>query len=343
MVVPMADEKPSKYEEQQSLPIPTYDEAITSRPSSSQSFLGPSEVSHDAERQGLLGQRVSQRSSGYDAPTNEPARSSLDLLPSSHEGSPRASLQGLRREMEQMDMLEPGERESSRRSLRANLLSKRIASFTHSLSSINLPFRQYLPSPDYIRARIPSWLESFQMNWILLGRFFALFLVLSLAYLLFVSDLLTVGRRRGMQVYDPESVRVFLQEHVNETQISAYSEHATRFDHIAGTKGNFFLAQWVEDLFQDASLEGVGLERFDVYLNYPKMGGRRVAIVEPSDMAWEALIEEEPLVRISERSTLNRGPELSRKTCFGSKSLFLFTSAPFVLCSTQPLAHKRIC
>ena len=290
----MADEKPNKYVEQQSLPIPTYEEAISSRPSSSQSFLGPSEVSHDAERQGLLGRRESQRS-GYEEPTVEPARSSLDFLPSSHEQSPRTSLQGLRREMEQMDMLEPEEREPSQNSLRASRLSKRITSLTHSLSSINLPFRQYLPSGDYIRARIPSWPENFQMNWIILGRVFALFLVFSLAYLLFMSDLFIVGPRRGMQMYDPESVRKFLQEHVNETQISQYSEHATRFDHVAGTKGNFILAQWVEDLFQSASLEHVGLERFDVYLNYPKPGGRRVAIVEPSDKAWEALIEEDPL------------------------------------------------
>ena len=293
-LVPMADEKPNKYEEQHSLPIPTYEEAITSRPSSSQSFFGPSETSHDAERQGLLGRRESQ-SSDYEASTAESARSSLDFPPSSHEGSSRASLQALRRDMEQMNMLEPGESESGHRSLRANLLSKRFTSLTHSLSSINLPFRQYLPSLDYIRALIPSWPKNFQLNWILVGRLFALFLVMSLAYLLFVSDLFIVGRRRGMQIYDPESVRMFLQEHINETRISQYAEHATRFDHIAGTKGNFKLAQWVEDLFHQASLEMVDLERFDVYLNYPKKGGRRVAIVEPPDKAWEALIEEEPL------------------------------------------------
>ena len=290
----MADEKPNKYVEQQNLPIPTYEEAITSRPSSSQSFLGPSEISHDAERQGLLGRRQSHHN-GDEGPIVESARSSLDILPSSNEGSPRASLQGFRNEMEQMEMLDPVERETGQRSLLSNRLSKRITSLTHTLSSINLPFRQYLPSPDYIKAQIPSWPENFRMNWILVGRVFALFLVLALAYVLFVSGIFNVGRTRGMQLYDPESVRTFLQEHVNETQISQFSEHATRFDHMAGTKGGYVLAQWVEDIFQDASLEKVGLERFDVYLNYPKKGGRRVAIIEPFDMAWEALIEEEPL------------------------------------------------
>ena len=287
----MSNEKPNKYEEQSSLPIPTYEEATISRPSSSQSFLGTSEISHEAERQGLLSRTQSQHN-GYEGPRVESARSSLDMLRSPSDGSLGDGIQGLRSEMTQMVMLEPGEGESSGRSLRATRLSKRITSLTHSLSSINLPFRQFLPSSEYIKARVSLWPE---MNWILVGRFFALFLVLGLVYLLFVSDIFTMGRRRGMHMYDPESIRTFLQENVNETQISQYSEHATRFDHMAGTKGNFLLAQWVEDKFQDATLETVGLERFDVYLNYPRKGGRRVAIIEPSNMVWEALIEEEPL------------------------------------------------
>jgi hypothetical protein len=35
--------------------------------------------------------------------------------------------------------------------------------------------------------------------------------------------------------------------------------------------------------------------RYDVYLNYAKAGGRRVAIVDPPELAWEAQIEEETL------------------------------------------------
>lgn len=32
---------------------------------------------------------------------------------------------------------------------------------------------------------------------------------------------------------------------------------------------------------------------YEVYMNYPKAGGRRVAIVNPPDMLWEATLEEE--------------------------------------------------
>ena len=291
----MVDEKPHKYEGQESLPIPTYEEAINSRPSSSHSFLGPAQVSQDAERQGLLG-RPSQHH-GYQPPAVESTRSSLDFLPSSGETSPRSSMGRLRTEMMQMDVLDPGaEGDSEGRLRRGNRLSKHINTLTHSLSSFNVPFRQWLPSLDYLRARLPTLRipQQFKPGWVMIGRFLALFLVLSLSYLLLLSDVFTFGQRSGMgQVYDPESVRIYVQSHVNETYIQENSEHLTMFDHISGTEGNFVLARWVEGLFSAANLETVGMERFDVYLNYPRKGGRRVAIIEPPDMAWEALIEEE--------------------------------------------------
>ncbi|KAI9871242.1 MAG: hypothetical protein M1830_003159, partial [Pleopsidium flavum] len=109
----MVDEKPNKYEPVDYLPIPTYAEA-TSRPSSSQSHLGPEEISNDAERQGLLRQTTcdsattwNRRRGDYERPTVESARSSLDFLPSSGEDSPRASDGGLRREMMEMEVLDP--------------------------------------------------------------------------------------------------------------------------------------------------------------------------------------------------------------------------------------------
>ena len=284
----MADEKPNKYTPQDSIPIPTYDEATSSRPPSSRSFLGPSEVSHDAERQGLIGRRapVSQHN-GYQPPSVESARSSLDFLPSSDTDSVRSSDDGLRREMEQMDVLDPEVAGNNR-------FSKHISSLTHGLSSINLPFRHLLPSFDYIRAHLPNIPQVLQPGWIMFGRFFALVFVLALAYLIFLSDVFSPRTRAGIgHMYDPESVRAYVQQNVNETFIRENLEHLTMFDHIAGTEGNFVLARWVEAAFNEAKLEHTGLERFDVYLNYPQQDGRRVAIVDPPEMAWEAIIEEE--------------------------------------------------
>ena len=281
----MGDEKPNKYDRQSSLSIPSYEEAIASRPSSSQSFLGPTEVSHDAERQHLLEQahgREHAVSSTYIV--GEEAEEWL--LP--EEERTRTSTDAERPNLLPMEMLEVSEDEGNNGNLnRGSRLSKRITSMTYNLSSFKIAFRQYLPSLE----RIP---KQFKPDWIMIGRVFALLLVLVLAYVLFISDLLTIHRSNTLgAVIDPESVRAFVQERINRTYIEQSAGFITNFDHVAGTEGSYALAQWIRESFDSAQLEHVGLERFDVYLNYPRKGGRRVAIVEPPGLQWEALIEEE--------------------------------------------------
>lgn len=292
----MADEKPNKYVREESVPIPTYEEATSSRPLSLQSFLGPAEASHDAERQGLLGRRPPATSGIYRPPHVESARPSLDeFRSSSGENSARSSVEALRSEMLQMDVEEPGsEGPQSQMGIR---ISKRITSITNGLSSLNLPFRQWLPSFEYIRAHIPPFPhqvpEAFKPGWILVFRFFALVFVLLMAYVIFLSGLFSFRQKRGAAVYDPESVRMFIQQNINETIIREHLEHLTSFDHIAGTEGSYALAKYAEAVFHTAKLDYTDMERFDVYLNYPTKGGRRVAIINPPEMVWEALIEEE--------------------------------------------------
>ncbi|KAL8954470.1 MAG: hypothetical protein Q9183_007102, partial [Haloplaca sp. 2 TL-2023] len=97
----------------------------------------------------------------------------------------------------------------------------------------------------------------------------------------------------GSTLFDPESLRKYVEGHVDADNIRSNLQHATQYDHVAGTEGSYYLAKWVETSFIQAGLDDVGLERFDVYLNYWKDGGRRVAIVNPPELAWEAKIEEE--------------------------------------------------
>lgn len=256
----MVDEKANRYNQRGSLPIPTYDEAVNARPSSSQSFLGADETSNDAERQGLLGR---EERIGYQAPAVESARSSL-----SFDNSPRASTEELRHEvMMQMAVLEAeADRASTRgNSLGRNQLSKRITSLTHSLSSLS--FRQWLPSLDYVTAKIPTLIRQFQPNWaMILSRSFALVLVISLVYLLFFSDVLNVGRRGpGSATNFPDMVREFVRNSANASSIRERSKYLTLFDHVAGTKGSYVLGEFVQDLFIENRLEDVQMERFDVY------------------------------------------------------------------------------
>lgn len=256
----MVDEKPNRYDQHGSLPIPTYNEAVNSRPSSSQSFLGVEEISNDAERQELLRR---QGQSVYQAPVVESARSSL-----SFSNSPRTSTEELRHEiMTQMDVLEPDTDGGSTRGnmLRRNQLSKRITRLTHSLSSLS--FRQWFPSRDYVIARIPRVVRQFQPNWaIIISRLFALVLVFSLVYLLFFSDVFTVSHRGpGSATNFPDMVREFVRSNANASSIRESSKYLTLFDHVAGTKGSYVLGEFVQDLFLESQLEDVQMERFDVY------------------------------------------------------------------------------
>jgi hypothetical protein len=281
------------------LPIPTYEEATSSRPTSSQSRLGPEEVSDDHERQGLLvyssRDDTPRRPSRYTPPTVESARSSLDFLPSSGENSARNSTDGLRREIEQMEVMDPEvETTAAQRSQFGQMFSKRITSLTNSFSFIHLPLRNFFPSFDFGEMRERQFARLQSNGCLLIGRLFGLFLIVSVVYIVFISDAFSMGGRRGMgQMYDPESVRIYVQDHINETNIREHLKYVTGYPHIAGTEGNYILGQWVEGVFAAAGLEDVHLERFDVYLNYPKEDGRRIAIIDPPELAWTAKIEED--------------------------------------------------
>lgn len=278
----MGDSK-SQYEH---LPIPSYEEATSSRPVSSQSGLGPEEISDDAERQGLLRH---DPTGTYRPPTVESARPSLDSL----DGIEQDGEADVRREMQQMDIEDP-QSDLSNRSLLRYRLSKRLSSFTNSFSSLTLPsFRQYLSSFSWPQINYQQ-LDANRV--VIIGRLFGVFLIMGVLYVLIASDVLSFTKNRmGMgQMYDPESIRIFVQKHMNDGgHMQMYLEHITDFPHIAGTEGNYVLGEWVAELFKSGELEDVALERFDVYLNYPRKDGRRVAIVEPEHLKWEARIEED--------------------------------------------------
>lgn len=279
----MGDEK-ALYEH---LPIPTYEEATSSRPVSSQSRLGPQEISDDAERQGLLHRGLN---GNYQPPAVESVRPSLDSL----DGIEHDAEDEVRREMQQMDIEDPLSDSASNRSLLRYRLSKRFSSFTHSFSSLSLPsFRQYFSTFSWPRINFQQ-LDTNRV--VILGRLFGVFLIMGVLYVLIASDVLSFTKNRmGMgQMYDPESIRIFIQNHINDHgHMQKYLEHITDFPHIAGTEGNYVLGEWVAELFKSSELEDVHMERFDVYLNYPRKDGRRVAIVEPEDLKWEARVEED--------------------------------------------------
>ncbi|KAL1311414.1 hypothetical protein AAFC00_001576 [Neodothiora populina] len=229
----------------ESLPIPTYEEATSSRPSSSQT-LGPEEISDDAEREGLL----------YHAPTAESPRPSED---SENEAT------AIRRSMEQMDVMEPEE--------------PRRPSIRDRLRNIRIP-------------RIPSIPEKYRVSLPIIARLVALFTLASLVYALFAFNMIP-NRGRFATRFDPESVRSRVQSEADAKRIGDYLEYITSFDHVAGTEGDFYLSEWVSEMWQKAELDKVQTKEYFVYLNYPTQDGRGVAIVDPPEKRWVARLEEE--------------------------------------------------
>ncbi|KAJ5721759.1 uncharacterized protein N7483_009693 [Penicillium malachiteum] len=274
--------------EYHSLPIPTYEEA-TAHASSSRDNLGDGS---DAERQGLLARETSH----YQPPTVESVRGSLDDLASSVSGSSRGSVEELRRELDQMDVDDSATSSSTRSRLRQRFFSKRFPTLTRTLSAIHRPFKRYLPSLPSFNFRINLSDVRAQIKdqaCLILLRIFALMLVVTLVYVFFIGDIFNLNNRMIMgQTYSSSSVENFIQGNINDTNIAETLKHITSFPHIAGTEGSFYLAEWVEQAFHSAGFDEVEREEFQVYLNYPLADGRKVAIIDPPHLAWEATLEE---------------------------------------------------
>lgn len=294
----MPDEKHIfKYE---ALPIPSYEEATSSRTSTPAVEAPDNETANAEERRGLIAnddneprnpvptRRAGYRpplTPGYRPPTVEDAegsdRDSLDAVDLLGHEEGRASIgsedREVRREMEELEMDEDTQQSP---------WSKRMTSISRSL---RLPFNIKLPNWKF---RLPKWDADL---FILLGRVFAIILVGFIVYFLFVSDLFTsAASRMAGQMFDPESVRIFVQEQVSADNIRSYLEHVTSYDHIAGTEGDYALGQWVEGMFATAGLEQVWTDEYEVYLNYPRADGRAVEILNvDGTVAWSAKIDEE--------------------------------------------------
>lgn len=279
----MPDEKPYKYE---NVPIPTYDEATSSRAPTPQ-LLRTDEVSNEEERQGLLGSEGRTprptRRQGYQpptAPTEDTTRDSLDVLellgPDELQDTDEDE-EEVRREIQEMEIEEPPTEQSR--------WGKRISTISQSL---HLPFKFKWPNWKFRLPKIDSGI------FVIIARVLALCSVVGVAYLLFVSDLFTnAAERLAANRFDPEQIRGWFLDQVDPLIIRDNLKHLTAYDHLAGTEGDFVLSGWVQKQFIDAGLENVVRDQYDVYLNYPKAGGRAVEILNPDgSLQWSARIEE---------------------------------------------------
>ncbi|KAK9797622.1 hypothetical protein SCARD494_03451 [Seiridium cardinale] len=304
-------------------PIPSYDEAVQGSSSRNDWRPPPSPIddrpASETEAQSLLtsssrpGGNDRRLPAGYRPPHVETDDEDSEWsLASDDEDDPEDAR--VRRDMQELEVEDPLNGSSSRQN---SLWRKRIA----ALSLPQWKWRWRIPR---LTVRLPRasdganappaddergssetsarswWHNNIKLDnsaaLLLVGRLLALFLVLGFLYLVFVSDLFTnMSRRIGGQMFDPESVRLHVQNSIDPRRMRETLKHVTSYAHIAGTEGDYALAEDVRNAFLKSGLEEVQVDEYYVYLNYPKEGGRAVEIMseDGSKAIWSAKIEEE--------------------------------------------------
>jgi len=305
-------------------PIPSYDEAVAGGSSWQQHELPRSPVDessrpdHETEAQSLLDTRHpfehssssrnarDRRPGGYRPPTVESEDEDGWGTDSDSESD---ETDHVRREMQELEIEDPNDRSQS-------TWGKRIG---FSLPQWRWKWRWRVPRlPSFRRA--PAEDASAAVNnegetsdetpgrrfafpglgsislFLLVARILAILLVLGFVYLLFVSDMFTsMSRRMNSKNFAPESVREFVQVSIDPLKIRDNLQHFTSYAHIAGTEGDYFLAQDTERMFKAYGLEDVVMDEYKVYLNYPKPGGRAVQLIgKDGKSTWSAKLEEDP-------------------------------------------------
>lgn len=208
----------------------------------------------------------------------------MDALGTDSERSSREDDEAVRREILEMEIEEPPTTQSR--------WGKRISNISQS---IQLP--TWVKNFKKIRIKWPKIkLSEVDASWaILIARLVAVVVVVGLAWLLFVSDIFTdAATRMGATLYDPERVRIWFMQQIDTAIIRENLEQLSQYDHIAGTEGDFAQSNWIHQQFLESGLENIERDQYDVYLNYPRAGGRGVEILKADgSVQWSAKMEED--------------------------------------------------
>ncbi|UPX14603.1 Glutamate carboxypeptidase II [Ascochyta rabiei] len=297
----MADEK-HVYDPPELPPIPSYEEATSSRHTST-ARRGPDEVSDDAERQGLLspdvrvqGDGINRRNGYYHPPSVQSVDDGDSEL-----GSPvrESHDDEQRRIVEEMDLLDPESADDARarrnHARARGRFSKRLSSLTSSLSALHLPRLRWpprlRPSFAFVTDRLPAVPDEYKPGWSVVARLCGLVVIVSLVYLLVVSEVVPMGNGFGAN-FNAEWVRHQVQSNIEGWRIEKNLEYIASYDHLAGTEGSYVLGQWIEGHFKDARIDTFTHDEYWVYMNYPTKTGQGVEILEPADKRWKAKLEE---------------------------------------------------
>lgn len=271
-------------------PIPSYEEANgqSSRSRSIDEHAGL--LSHNSPPQTGFPTRLAR----YRPPTVEDDVDESELLSSfrstSHDwrGVNRVDEEG-RRETEELEIEGPNSGNTH------STWGKRISNLSQRLKiPLKMPFKWKWKLR--LSQRV-NWSKVSLNVCLTLIRCICILLILTAVYMFLMSDIFSVSTQRMPgQMFDPEKVRIHVQSMANENEIRNNLRVLTKADHVAGTKGDYALAQYMSEFFKKNHLEDVRTEEYKAYLNYPTYGGRKIDLInESGEILWTAAIEEDSI------------------------------------------------
>lgn len=271
-------------------PIPTYEEALLGSRASDSDHApeddGDSPAVLPHSRQSLRATR-----NGYRQPTVESARASIDSDLSMPELA--ADEDFLRRELHEMaidDSLTASVPSRLRRDL-----SLRMSKFAKTMAALGIP-----TSTDHILAfiksvytRFPVMPSGFTFSLPILARLLGLLIIGLLLYALLALEVIP-SRDYLYTHFDPESVRARALAQVDIARIADNLRYISSYDHLAGTQGDLYLANWMYEFWRGANIDKAAMADYYVYLNYPTLDGRSLTLYDKGDnIAWTAKLEEQ--------------------------------------------------
>lgn len=206
-----------------------------------------------------------------------------------------ASLDSIRREMEQFEVIEPSSSRPSF-SVRASMASQRIAV---SLSSKFITPVQRMLDPiaaffNYIGMKFDTFISRFG-NPLILKRILYLFFVFFLIYVAFESGLLPGSTKDafGGEYYDREQLVKFLKTSIRPNDMKERLEYLSSMPHLAGTTGDLTLAKYVEDQMVSFGMKQVSLTEHAAYISYPNETESAIELQLLGDNPYKASMKED--------------------------------------------------
>lgn len=186
----------------------------------------------------------------------------------------RASLESVRREIEQLEIIEPSEPRTSF-STRAGLASQRIAISLSSkiISPVQRMFDPIALFFQFISMKFDTFISRFG-NPLILKRLLYLIFVFVLIFVAFQAGVLPGSAKDAVGIgsseyHDRETLVDFMKNSIKTDLLKERSEYLSSMPHLAGTAGDLTLAKYVKEELFSFGMKQVGLTEHSVYITYP--------------------------------------------------------------------------